>query len=89
MAEFEDPCAEKLIFSDKTSPCTIDCALKHIHSPHGHATLEDPRAGELEKQRPWWQREDSLMDVLNTLQLSLKLHYENEAHHLGQGELAV
>ena len=29
------------------------------------------------------------MDVLNTLQLSLKLHYENEAHHLGQGELAV
>lgn len=53
----------------------------HIHSPHGHATLEDPRAGELEKQRPWWQREDSLMDVLNTLQLSLKLHYENEAHH--------
>ena len=30
MAEFEDPCAEKLIFSDKTSPCTIDCALKHI-----------------------------------------------------------
>ena len=30
LAEFEDPCAEKLIFSDKTSLCTIDCALKHI-----------------------------------------------------------
>ena len=22
---------EKLFFSDKTSPCTIDCALKHMH----------------------------------------------------------
>ena len=72
--------------SSLTSTC-CNCANHigasdiHIHSPHGHATLEDPRAGELEKQRPWWQREDSLIDLLNTLQLSLKLHYENEAHH--------
>ena len=29
-AEFEDPCEEKLICSDKTSPCAIDCALKLI-----------------------------------------------------------
>ena len=28
------------------------------------------------------------MDVINTLKLSLKLHYENDTHHLGQGELA-
>ena len=35
MAEFEDPRAEKLIFSDKTSPCTIDCALKHTYMDKG------------------------------------------------------
>ena len=28
--QFEDQCAEKLIFSDETFTCTIDCALKPI-----------------------------------------------------------
>ena len=31
MATFRPPGAEKLIFSDKTLPCSIDCAPKHIH----------------------------------------------------------
>ena len=30
MATFRPPGAEKLIFSDKTLPCSIDCAPKHI-----------------------------------------------------------
>ena len=32
MATFRPPGAEKLIFSDKTLPCSIDCAPKHSDS---------------------------------------------------------
>ena len=32
MATFRPPGAEKLIFSDKTLPCSIDCAPKHMEN---------------------------------------------------------
>ena len=46
MATFRPPGAEKLIFSDKTLPCSIDCAPKHTHS----WTIKDTHMNILQ----WW-----------------------------------